>query len=128
MTLLLDTHALIWWFQGSEKLGLNAKQRIAAGTEPILVSVVSIFEITTKVRIGKLPGVEELHGNFAGYLRQQAFQLLSLTLEHAERAGTMPIPHRDPFDRLLIAQAQIEQAYLVSNETLFDHFGVLRLW
>ena len=128
MTLLLDTHALIWWFQGNEKLGSTARQRIGAGNEPVVVSVVSIFEITTKVRIGKLLGIEELCHDFTGYLRQQAFQVLPLSLAHAERAGTLAIPHRDPFDRLLIAQAQIEDAYLVSNEGLVDGFGVRRLW
>lgn len=128
MKLLLDTHALIWWFQGNEKLGREARRRLDDGTDQVLVSVVSAFELTTKYKLGKLPDVDVLVDDMAGYLKQQLFDVLPLSLAHAELAGSLPIPHRDPFDRLLIAQAQIEQALLVSNEALFDRFGVRRLW
>lgn len=128
MKLLLDTHALIWWFQGNEKLGAAARQRLDAGTDQVLASVVSVFEIMTKRKLGKLADIDELTNNFAGYFRHQMFDVLPLSLAHAELAGSLPIPHKDPFDRLLIAQAQVEQALLVSNEALFDQFGVRRLW
>lgn len=128
MTLLFDTHALIWWFEGSAKFSRKVRDQIDRGGEAILVSVVSAFEMTTKYRLGKLDNVAELLTDLPGHLARQAFQVLPLSLAHAELGGQLPFDHRDPFDRLLIAQAQIEQALLVSNETLFDRFGVRRLW
>ena len=128
MRLLLDTHALAWWFEDSVKLGRGAYAAIADPNTAVLISAVSIFEMTLKHRLGKWPEIADLLGDLDGYLRGQQFETLSLTPHHAERAGALDIPHRDPFDRMLIAQAQIEQARLVSNEALFDRLGVNRLW
>ena len=128
MKLLLDTHAVIWWYQGNLKMSASARAAIDDERSTVLVSVVSAFELTTKHRIGKLSEVTTLLDDLSGYIASQGFGILPLSLAHVERAGRMDIPHRDPFDRLLIAQAQVEQALLVSNETLFDHFAVRRLW
>ncbi len=128
MRLLLDTHAVAWWFEDSSKLGRAAHAAISEGDTLVLVSAVSIFEMTLKYRLGKWPEIADLLGNLDGYLRGQRFDTLSLTPQHAEIAGNLDIPHRDPFDRMLIAQAQVEKAQLVSNEALFDGFGVNRLW
>ena len=128
MRLLLDTHAVIWWYQGNVKMSAAARKVIEEERSTVLVSVVSAFELTTKYRIGKLPEVAKLLDDLAGYIAAQGFEVLPLSLEHAERAGKLDIPHRDPFDRLLIAQAQVEQALFVSNETLFDRCAVRRLW
>jgi PIN domain nuclease of toxin-antitoxin system len=128
MKLLFDTHALIWWFEGSVKFSPKARDVIDEGGGTLLVSVVSAFEMTTKHRLGKLNQVTELLDHLPNYLDRQGFEILPLSLAHAELGGKLPFDHRDPFDRLLIAQAQIEQAILVSNETLFDSFGVRRLW
>ena len=128
MKLLLDTHALIWWFEGSAKLGAKARDAIEHAEAPVLVSVVSAFEMTTKHRLGKLNQVAELLEHLPRYLDSQGFEVVPLSLAHAELGGKLEFEHRDPFDRLLIAQAQIEQALLVSNETLFDGYGVRRLW
>ena len=88
----------------------------------------SAFEPRTKRRIGKLHGLDELIDNLSALLVEYGFSILAISLAHAELGGSLPIPHRDPFDRLLIAQAQIEDAWLVSNEKPFDDFGVRRLW
>lgn len=128
MRLLLDTHALIWWYQGSGRLSTKACEAIDNESNQVSVSTVSAFEMTTKARLGKLSGVDELLKNLSWYLAAQRFDIVPVSLKHAELGGNLSIPHRDPFDRLLIAQVQIEQAWLVSNETLFDQFGVRRLW
>ena len=128
MRLLLDTHAVIWWFQGNLKMSRAAREAIDDPRSTVLISVVSVFELTTKHRIGKLSEVTELLEDLSGYIAMQGFTVLPLSLAHAELGGRLDIPHRDPFDRLLIAQAQVEGASLVSNETLFDGFGVRRLW
>jgi len=126
--LLLDTHALAWWFEDSAKLGEQARKAIALSDVVVLVSVVSAYEMLSKYRLGKWPEIAPLAEHFANYVSDEGFDILPLSLQHAELAASMPISHRDPFDRLLIAQAQIEQALLVSNETLFDQFAVRRLW
>jgi PIN domain nuclease of toxin-antitoxin system len=86
------------------------------------------MEIATKVRIGKLPGATLLAQDFAAIVTAQGFTELPITIHHARLAGEMTIPHKDPFDRLLIAQALAEGMVLVSNEVLFDGFAVQRLW
>ena len=129
MKLLLDTHAVIWWYQGNLRMSAAARAAIDDETSTCFWSVSSRrFELTTMHRIGKLPEVTTLLDDLSGYIASQGFAILPLSLEHSECAGRLNIPHRDPFDRLLIAQAQIERALFVSNETLFDRFGVNRLW
>lgn len=128
MRALLDTHALIWWFEDPALLGAEARELLQGGAGQILVSAVSAFEMNTKRRIGKLLGIDSLIDDLANYVAEQGFELLPVTLDHAELGGRLDIPHRDPFDRLLIAQALIEDVRLVSNERPFDSFGVRRLW
>jgi PIN domain nuclease of toxin-antitoxin system len=128
LSLLLDTHTLLWWLDGNQDLSHPAQQAIAEAHRVVFVSAASAWEIATKVRIGKLPDAVHVAEHFAQILDDQAFRQLPITIEHARRAGLMPGTHRDPFDRMLIAQAQIEGLILVSNETLFDRFGVQRLW
>jgi PIN domain nuclease of toxin-antitoxin system len=126
--LLLDTHAVIWFFLGDRKLSPRARDALAEERSPVYVSAVSGMEIATKYRLGKLPEAQQLATNFERMIREQRFQDLSITLAHATLAGSLEIPHKDPFDRLLIAQARIEQLALVSNEKAFDAFSVTRLW
>ncbi|MEA3062487.1 MAG: hypothetical protein QOJ94_2268 [Sphingomonadales bacterium] len=126
MRLLLDTHALIWWVEDSPRLSEAARAAIA-GNE-VLVSAASAWEVTTKFRLGKLPSAERMARAFAAEVAAEGFNPLPVTLDHAALAGTLDIPHKDPFDRLLIAQARIERLPLASNETLFDGFGVERIW
>ena len=128
MRLLLDTHALLWWLDGDERLSLAARDAIGDETNPVLVSAASAWEIAAKVRLGKLPGAVEVAERISEVLAMQGFTALAISVDHARRAGLLPGPQRDPFDRMLIAQAQAENLILVSNETLFDRYGVRRLW
>ena len=128
MRLLLDTHALIWWLVGDASLSKQAMSVIADEQNEILVSAASAMEISTKFRLGKLPDAALLASGLADYVADQGFVELPVTIAHAARAGNLTIAHKDPFDRLLIAQSLIEGAPLVSNETLFDGFGVQRVW
>ena len=127
-SLLLDTHALLWWLDGDERLSPVARAAIADGASQILVSAASAWEITTKHRLGKLPGAEDVARDVSGCVAAQGFEELPISLRDAERAGRLPGPHRDPFDRMLIAQALRADLELVSNETMFDPYGVRRLW
>lgn len=128
MELLLDTHALLWWLDGDTRLSVKARACIANESNVVLVSAASAWEIATKVRIGKLPGAVEVAERFVEVVREQDFNLLSISAEHAKQAGLLPGEHRDPFDRMLIAQSQIEKLSLVSKERLFKQFGVRRVW
>jgi len=127
-SLLLDTHALLWWLDGDERLSPVARAAIADGASQILVSAASAWEITTKHRLGKLPGATDVARDVSGCVAAQGFEELPISLRDAERAGRLPGPHRDPFDRMLIAQALRADLELVSNETMFDAYGVRRLW
>ncbi len=107
---------------------MPAREAIADQQTVVLVSAASTWEIATKVRIGKLAGAIHVIEHLPEILDSQDFCHLPVSVDHARRAGLMPGAHRDPFDRMLIAQAQIEGLTLVSNEALFDTFGVARLW
>ena len=128
MRLLLDTHALIWWLAGDEALSGRAREAIEDEANSIAVSAASAMEVATKFRLGKLPDAALLAQDFQAIVADQGFVELAITIQHALRAGEMNIAHKDPFDRLLIAQAQTEDMVLVSNEALFDGFTVKRLW
>jgi len=126
--LLLDTHTLIWWLAGDEKLSLRARDAIADEANAVAVSAASAMEVATKHRIGKLPDGALLAQDFEAIVADQGFSELSISVRHARLAGEMGIAHKDPFDRLLIAQALAEDMVLVSNEARFDDSAVKRLW
>jgi PIN domain nuclease of toxin-antitoxin system len=126
--LLLDTHALIWWLAGDERLPLAARNAIADESNVVFVSAASAWEVSTKHRLGKLPGAGPLAVDFAREIRAQGFEPLPITLEHGQVAGSLSGEHRDPFDRLLAAQARGEMMALVSNDAAFDDCGVARIW
>jgi PIN domain nuclease of toxin-antitoxin system len=128
LRLLLDTHALIWWLAGDEAISRRAREAIADEVNDIAISAASAMEIATKFRIGKLPGAALLAQNLEEIIAEQGFGELPISVHHARLAGEMNIAHKDPFDRLLIAQAQVEDLVLVSNEALFDGFAIKRLW
>lgn len=94
----------------------------------MFVSAASAWEIVTKHRLGKLPGAEPLAADFCGVIAREGFEQLYVTVTHGEYAGRMRVSHKDPFDRMLIAQARIEGLDLISNEARFDRFGVSRIW
>jgi len=126
LRLLLDTHALIWWVEDSPLLSETARAAIA--DNEVLVSAASAWEVATKFRLGKLPSAERMALAFSAEVAAEGFMALPVTLDHAALAGSLDIPHKDPFDRLLVAQARLERVPLVSNERLFDEFGVERVW
>jgi PIN domain nuclease of toxin-antitoxin system len=128
MRFLLDTHTLLWCFNGSNSLTPRARLLIEDGSNEILVSAASAWEIATKVRLGKLPTGEELASDFDKYVAHLGFEELPISIDHAVRAGTLPGAHRDPFDRMLIAQAQAENLKAISNDRIFDSYNVQRIW
>lgn len=128
LRLLLDTNALIWWLAGDTALSEPARQAIASDDTIVAVSAASAMEVATKFRIGKLAQAALLAQDFEAIVAGQDFIELPISVRHAQIAGAMAIDHKDPFDRLLIAQAQVEDMVLVSNEAMFDGFAVKRLW
>ncbi len=128
MRLLLDTHAFLWWLAGDEQLSSSARNAIADQDNDVFVSAASAWEIATKYRIGKLPAVAAIVADIDKVLLDQSFIGLPISIRHGQAGGALPGPHRDPFDRMLIAQAMLEDLTLVSNELAFDAYGVRRLW
>ncbi|HYJ80208.1 MAG TPA: type II toxin-antitoxin system VapC family toxin [Longimicrobiaceae bacterium] len=128
MRLLLDTHTFLWWLAGDRRLPGAARSAILEVGNEVYVSAASAWEVATKVRLGKLATATWLAHNFIGYVATQGFRELPISTEHAQRSGFLPGPHADPFDRMLVAQAQAENLTLVSNEAIFDTLGVLRIW
>jgi len=125
---LLDTHALLWWFSDDPALTRPVRKIIGDMKNTVVVSAASAWEIATKVLLGKLPTGAGLAADFSGYIEREHFQLLAISVEHALRAGLLPGSHRDPFDRMLIAQAQAENLPILSKEVIFDAFGLRRIW
>lgn len=125
---LLDTHALLWWLYDSPHLTKPARHVIEDVRNTVIVSAASAWEIATKVRLGKLPAAADLVADFVGQTEREGFELLAVSVGHAIRGGMLPGPHKDPFDRMLIAQAQSENLPIVSNEAVFDGYGVRRIW
>ncbi len=125
---LLDTHALLWWLFDDPQLPQRARDAIAQTAAPVLMSSASGWEIAIKSRLGKLPYAQEAVKNLADLLRAARIEVLPITLEHALAAGALPGPLKDPFDRMLIAQAQIEPLTLVSADRAFKRYRVPLLW
>jgi PIN domain nuclease of toxin-antitoxin system len=128
MRLLLDTHAFLWWLDGNRRLPKRARALISEDSNIIFVSAASAWEISTKSRLGKLPGAMDVAADLPRIITAQAFTPLDITILHAQRAGHLPGEHRDPFDRMLAAQAQIEDLPIISNDEAFASFGVERIW
>jgi len=125
---LLDTHAFLWWLDGDKRLPVNVRRLVAEERNTIFVSAASAWEISTKFRLGRLPAAADVAADIAGCIASQGFSPLEITVQHAQRAGGLPGTHRDPFDRMLIAQSQMEDLPLVSNEAVFDEYGLNRVW
>jgi PIN domain nuclease of toxin-antitoxin system len=124
----LDTHALLWWLADDPALPLSARKFIRSRSNTIFVSAASAWEIATKSRIGKLLHAVDLALRFDEVLATELFESLPITSAHASRAGLLPGSHKDPFDRMLIAQSQAENLPIVSNDHVFDDYKLRRLW
>jgi PIN domain nuclease of toxin-antitoxin system len=125
---LLDTHTLLWWILGHPGLTRTAQEAISDTSNTIIVSAASAWELAIKFRLGKLPRAADLVSNFSSEMENEGFHLLPISGEHGIRAGLLPGPHKDPFDRMLIAQSQAENTPIISNDLVFETYGVRRLW
>lgn len=128
MTLLLDTHAFLWFCQDDPSLSAAAKSLIEDPENQKLVSIASCWEIAIKAGLGKLNLGEPAETYIPNALAQTGLQLLPISLAHATGVESLPAHHKDPFDRLLVAQALAEVIPLVSRDTAFDPYAVTRLW
>lgn len=128
MRILLDTHVLLWWIFDEPGLSRPAHDAIKDPDTIVLVSSASGWEIATKYRLGKLPEAAEAAENLPELLRRGRMRVLPIMLEHALAAGALPGPHRDPFDRLLIAQSRVEAVPIVTADPAFAPYGVEVLW
>jgi PIN domain nuclease of toxin-antitoxin system len=128
LRLLLDTHAIVWWFGGDSRLSSRARSTIAAEETIVHVSAVSSYEIAFKHGRGRLPEADGWVADYEHTVQKVGFLELAVTTAHALAAGRLAFDHGDPWDRLLVAQALAEDLTLVSNEEPFDVTGVRRLW
>ncbi len=128
MNLLLDTHTFLWFTAGDSNLSQTARAAIEDENNNLYLSVASIWEIAIKVSIEKLELSEPFEVLIPDMLVENEIELLDISVNHAALITTMPFHHRDPFDRLIAAQAKTEQLTLVSADTIFDTYGVNRLW
>ena len=128
MRLLLDSHALLWWSLGDDRLPDTARRAIGDDAVEVFVSAASVWELSIKFGLGKLPKAERFVADLRTGEAITGFRELAVTRQHAVHAGILDVDHRDPFDRMLIAQAQDEDLALVSNERVFDAYGVRRVW
>ena len=126
--LLLDTHALIWWWTDDARLPEAARDWIADQDNIVAVSAASAWEIATKFRLGKGPEVAGIIERFESNVLRSRFGMLPITVTHARRAGMLGGPHKDPFDRMLIAQSQSEDMLLVTRDKVFGDYGVAVIW
>lgn len=128
MRVLVDTHALLWWFDGDPQLSANARELFEGEPANIVVSAASAWEIATKARNGKLPRALVIARNLPQALVEQGFQLLPITVAHGHRAGWLEGAHKDPFDRMLAAQALLEDLAVVTDDEKIARFGVRTIW
>ena len=128
MKVLLDTCTVIWATLAPSSLSQQAKETIADEGNVVLVSAASAWEIATKVRAGKLPGAEKLERDYLEVMEEAGYTQLAIDTESALRAGRLVADHRDPFDRMIAAQALGQDIPVLSPDTLLDQFGIRRIW
>lgn len=126
--LLLDTHAFLWLTSDPERLGPSALSALAEPTAELFLSTASVWEISIKVSIGKLELDDAIDRFLDEQLTAARIRVLDVRLAETKRVATLPMRHRDPFDRLLAAQALIEDVPIVSRDVCFDAYGVTRVW
>ena len=127
VNLLLDTHVLLWWFTSDARLSSASGHALAETNNIAYVSAAVAWEVAIKTTSGKLEA-QAILSDFHGLLLQRGFRRLAISTAHALRAGQLPLHHRDPFDRMLVAQAQALNFPIVSADTVFDRYGVRRIW
>ena len=128
MRYLLDTHALIWFLGGDPQLSAHARQLIEDEENELFISVASLWEIAIKVSLGKLSLGAPFETLFPAQLESNSIAVLSITIDHLHTVRVLPFHHRDPFDRLIIAQAQAEAMPVISTDAVFDSYSIPREW
>lgn len=127
MILLVDTHVFLWWFSSQPRLSAAASDALADTANIVYVSAAVAWELAIKTKAGKLDA-QVLLSDFVAVLYQRGFRRLAISTGHAIRAGQLPFHHKDPFDRMLVAQAQALNSPVVSADAIFDRYGVQRIW
>ncbi len=122
--MLLDTHIFFWWLFNDRRLPINIREYIQDIDNVVYVSAASVWEISTKYRLGKLPDASEVAKDVSKWVLLAGFQPLNVTLEHAQLAGSWDVSHRDPFDRMLAAQAKLEQISLATIDVAMSKFPI----
>lgn len=128
MKLLLDTHSFIWFIEGNPALSRTARARIEDVSNVVLLSVASLWEMAIKTSTGKLTLSRQYTELIPEQITHNHITLLDITIDHTIALTTLPFHHRDPFDRMLIAQSLTENMPIISVDTIFDGYGVNRLW
>lgn len=128
MSLLLDTHALLWFLLNDPRLSEKARARIADADSTIFVSPASLWEIAIKISIGKYALPEPFVEFWERQLRMNDFTLVPISVEQTAHVVILPFHHRDPFDRLIIAQSLVEEIPVISSDIIFDSYGADRIW
>lgn len=128
MRFLLDTNALIWFIEGNPRLSAHARSLIEDEENELFVSIASLWEIAIKFGIGKLNLRQPFEELFPSQLEDNSIEILGITVEHLSQVSGLPLHHRDPFDRLIIAQAQVEHLPIISVDTMFDNYSIRREW
>lgn len=128
MKLLLDTHAFLWWVGAGRPLSRRARSAIGSGRNECFVSIATGWEIAIKVSLGSLRVEGSLDRFLPDQIAANGFQPLPIDLKHAARVATLPFHHRDPFDRLLVAQALEEELAVVTADPVFAEYGLKRVW
>jgi PIN domain nuclease of toxin-antitoxin system len=128
MKLLIDTQCWLWWFAEPDRLQEATIARISDENNEIWFSVASVWELGIKVGLGKLPLPEPLDRYLASRMQQLGARSLEIRADHALQAGGLPLHHRDPFDRMLIAQAQVEGMTIVTSDRMFELYKVEVIW
>jgi PIN domain nuclease of toxin-antitoxin system len=126
--LLLDTHALLWFLLDDPRLSANGRSLIEDPGNDLLISPASLWEIAIKISLGKYTLKEDFGSFVQEQMKENELTLLPIKVEHAAQVAALPFHHRDPFDRLLIAQAMVEKSPLVSSDKAFDAYPVVRMW
>ena len=125
---LLDTHSLIWFISGDSQLGVRARQLIDNEENELYVNIASLWEIAIKFSIGKLNLEQPFEEMFPEQLEKNSIEILGITVDHLKVAAILPFHHRDPFDRLIIAQAKVGGLPIISVDEVFDDYGMGREW
>ena len=128
MTLLLDTHTLLWFVAHAPALSHRARTAIEDIDNVPVYSIASVWEMAIKLGLGKLAMSRPLNPEFSDMLKEHGFHQLDISFRHASEVAGLPLHHRDPFDRLLIAQAIVENVPIVSRDRAFDPYAVTRIW